>query len=70
MNFRHRKLLQNDTAIVFQREPQVMLKSPLSIAFTVLEYAKYQLYADFYFRFRPVFGPQTTLLFTDTGNNN
>ena len=58
--------LKENRAIVISAAEEILLNHPQQIGFTILEFAKYELYYFFYKVLKPHYGNKAQLLYSDT----
>lgn len=53
--FKTFKIINSNLVVLFQRHESVTLNKPISLGFSILEYAKYKMYKSYYFDIMPLF---------------
>ncbi|MCG8575027.1 MAG: hypothetical protein MI810_09110 [Flavobacteriales bacterium] len=63
--FDHFQIINENLVIVYEKQREICLKSPIQIGYTVLEYAKHVMYNGFYLDIKPRF-KSVQMLMSDT----
>lgn len=65
-NFSNFVTISKNLVAVFFKKKNVVIKQPYAVGFTILERSKHFMYESFYDHFKPAFGPDMKVLFSDT----
>ena len=61
-----RQILSDNMAMVFNRQRKICLNSAICVSFAILELSKLEMQEAWYDIFKPAFGEDMQLIFTDT----